>query len=225
MPTESPRQVADWLKPDDIGIMLDTAKTLYREQYELLCVLAFTGMRLGEVLALEWGDIDMRGHNIRVRRSRSRWGVHRPKTGRERVVDIGADLVATLRKLYARRAEQTLAAGRGAVLETVFLNQHGAPVSPQYVRESFTRVLKRAGLRRVRLHDLRHSYASNLLQAGAPIQFVSRQLGHASIKMTVDVYGHLLPGGYSDVLNQYHNAVHTRESATHPQPVPNSNPA
>ena len=206
LPPERSRQVSDWLRPDEIVAMLEAAKARYPEQYELLNVLAYTGMRLGEALGLEWGDIDYRGKHIRVRRSRSRWGVHEPKTKRERVVDIDADLAALLRNLYARRAEQSLASGHG-VTDRIFLNQQGEPISGSHVRERFGRILKRAGLRRVRLHDLRHSYASNLLQAGFPIQFVSRQLGHASIRMTVDVYGHLLPGGYSEMLDQYRQTV------------------
>ena len=66
----------------------------------------------------------------------------------------------------------------------------------------FIRCLEKAGLRRIRFHDLRHTFASLLIQNGEPLAYVKEQLGHASIKMTVDVYGHLVPGANREAINR-----------------------
>jgi integrase len=79
--------------------------------------------------------------------------------------------------------------------EWVFINDEGKPADMHNVKSrAFRRALEQAGLRRIRLHDLRHSYASILISAGVSPAYVQPQLGHASIKMTVDTYKHLIPG-------------------------------
>ena len=65
----------------------------------------------------------------------------------------------------------------------------------------FYNCLEKAGLRRIRFHDLRHTFASLLIQAGHPLAYIKEQLGHSSIRMTVDVYGHLVPGAHREVMN------------------------
>ena len=77
----------------------------------------------------------------------------------------------------------------------MFANQEGKPPDMHNIkRRAFLRALERAGLRRIRMHDLRHSYASILISAGVSAAYVQQQLGHASIKLTVDTYTHLIPG-------------------------------
>ena len=82
-------------------------------------------------------------------------------------------------------------------------------------------LLSKAGLRRIRIHDARHTYASLLLQAGEPIAYVKDQLGHSSIQVTVDVYGHFIPGANRAAVNRLTRAVadaRPRPNATQPQP-------
>ena len=71
----------------------------------------------------------------------------------------------------------------------------GTQIDPSNLRKIFNRLLADAGLRRVRFHDLRHSFASLLLQNGESLAYVKEQMGHSSINVTVDIYGHLVPGG------------------------------
>ena len=79
--------------------------------------------------------------------------------------------------------------------EWVFCNETGGPVDGDNLRHRvFYPLLGRAGLRRIRFHDLRHTFASLLIQNGESLAYVRDQLGHASIQLTVDTYGHLVPG-------------------------------
>ncbi len=96
--------------------------------------------------------------------------------------------------LQRRRKEEYFKLGED-MPEWVFINGEGRPLDQNNLRNRiFYRVLDSAGLRRVRFHDLRHSFASLLLQQGESLAYVKEQLGHESIKMTVDIYGHLIPG-------------------------------
>jgi integrase len=159
-----------------------------------LCALR-TGMRLGELLALEWGDIDFRGGFIEVRRGYVRGQITTPKNGKTRRIDMSRQLSDTLKALLVERKKEVLAKGWGEVPEQVFVNEQGGIIHEANLRNRvFFKALAKAGLRRIRIHDLRHSFASLLIQNGESLAYVKEQLGHHSISITVDIYGHLVPG-------------------------------
>jgi integrase len=160
-----------------------------------LCALR-TGLRLGELLGLQWGDIDYHGRFIEVRRSLVEGGrIELPKNGKIRRVDLSLVLAETLQRLRVKRAEEALARGWEQVPEWVFCNEEGRPIwKSNFERRVFHKALEKAKLRRIRFHDLRHTFASRLIQNGESLVYVKDQLGHHSIKVTVDVYGHLVPG-------------------------------
>ena len=76
----------------------------------------------------------------------------------------------------------------------VFCHPNGAPLTPDVVSHEFAKIARRAGLKGIRLHDLRHTHTSLMLQQGIHPKVVSERLGHASIQMTLDTYSHVLPG-------------------------------
>ena len=117
------------------------------------------------------------------------------KNGKIRRVDMSGHLAETLHHLRAARAKEALTRGWGAIPDWVFCNEEGKPLwKSDFERRIFHRVLAKAGLRRVRFHDLRHTFASRLIQNGESLAYVRDQMGHHSIKVTVDIYGHLVPG-------------------------------
>ncbi len=92
--------------------------------------------------------------------------------------------------------------GWGKVPEWIFLSQDGTPLDSRHWRSRvFNKALGKTGLRKIRIHDLRHSYASLLIQAGESLAYIRDQLGHHSIKVTVDVYGHLAPEGNKEAVD------------------------
>lgn len=175
---------------------------LWREHYPLFLCAVHTGMRIGELAALEWGDVDFHGRFLTVRRSFSKGRLReRTKTRRRRKVDISDELLMVLSDLRRRRKEESLAKGQWA--EWVFANQEGNRVDMDNIRRRvFNKALAKAGLRRLRLHDLRHTFASLLIQNGESLAYVRDQLGHTSIKTTVDIYGHLVPGANREAVNR-----------------------
>jgi integrase len=157
----------------------------------LLCALR-TGMRLGELLALQWGDIDWQGHFLVVQRNIVRGILTSPKSHQRRRVDMTPQLEAAL--LVWRRALRRRWLKKGEPMPGwVFPSLEGTALEERNARTAFARVLEKAKLRQIRIHDLRHTYATLLLQAGAPITYVSQQLGHRDASITLRVYAHWLP--------------------------------
>ena len=170
-----------------------------------------TGLRLGEQLGLQWGDVDWNGRFLAVQRSIVRGVVTSPKSHQRRRVDLSPQLVKAL--LDWRRAQQARWLKKGKPLPPwVFPSLEGRALEERNIRHVFTRMLTKAGIRLIRVHDLRHSYASLLLQAGAPITYVSQQLGHADASITLRVYAHYLPDGALREVNRLDAAA----SPAHP---------
>ena len=153
--------------------------------------LILTGMRVGELLGLEWSDLDWRGRAIVVRRA-LKHGVIGSTKGDEvgRRVDMGPVLAQTLRDHQARQAEHATADTR-----LVFPGpQGGFDDAQRLLRYEHRPALKRAGLRTSLVnHELRHTAAATWLSLGLGLEYVRRQMGHKTIGTTVRNYGHLEP--------------------------------
>jgi integrase len=176
---------------------LETAEEYTPRFAPIFRTLASTGMRLGEALGLQWAEVNFIQNEIRIRHALGENGkVDTPKSGHGRTVDMSSVLSDRLQRLAVQRKAETLAAGSTEVPVWAFCTTVGTPFSAPNVRDAMSRVLKKANLpAHFTPHCLRHTYASLLLQQGESIVYVQRQLGHASIQLTVDTYGKWLPMG------------------------------
>jgi integrase len=152
--------------------------------------LVSTGMRLNEATALQWGDVDHERHVIHVRRAAYQGQDYTPKSRRSaRAIDVGDQLLGALAAF-----KRELPPARQGASERIFRTIEGGRIDAANFRNrEWYPAIERAGVRRVVIHSLRHTYASQLLELGESIMYVSRQLGHASAAFTLTVYGHLLP--------------------------------
>jgi integrase len=151
-------------------------------------------MRLGELIALQWADIDFSERLIHVRRNRVAGKETSTKNKQRRRVDMSLQLTTALRTLRTERKRAAFKAGQ-PMAQAVFLTPDGRAVDGDNLRSRvFYRLLEKASLREIRFHDLRHTYASLPIQQGESLAYVQQQLGHSSIQVTVDIYGHLIPG-------------------------------
>ena len=190
------------LTAEEARALLQAALKHYPAHYPMLLCSIHTGMRMGELVGLQWGDVDDFGSFITVRRNIVRRRINETKTGRIRRIDMSDALRETLKALKRQRREQWLARGENSIPKWVFCCQNGNFMDPyNFKTYYFEPCLEKAKLRRIRFHDLRHSFASLLIQAGHPLAYIKEQLGHSSIRMTVDVYGHLVPGAHREVMN------------------------
>ena len=165
--------------------------------YEMYYIELATGLRRGELLGLKWDDIDMTNGTIRVQRQVARIDgeiVEAPlKTKNSyRTVSIGDDAIEVLK-------EQRKTVGRE--IEYVFPSPNGGPISPDSVLNMLHRVLERAGLPKIRFHDLRHTFATLALQNGVDIKTVSGMLGHFSAGFTLDTYAHVTTSAQKEAAN------------------------
>ena len=181
------------LAPPEIQALLAATDPRWRV---IILTAVLTGLREGELLGLAWGDIDWSARQVYVRQqyTAGRFSELKTKASRRRV-DLPAELVAELRRWR-------LACPPGAH-DLVFPNGAGNPEShSNLLNRGFYPALRRAGLRKIRFHDLRHTYASLLIANGEHPKRIQALMGHSSINVTMDVYGHLMPGGGDEVADR-----------------------
>jgi integrase len=176
------------LTPTEVNRLLDALPAAH---YPLFLTAVMTGVRLGELLALQWGDVDEASHRLHVRRTAYRGHFYVPKTRRSRrAIDIGDQLLGVLSNTRRERYGEAPPSSDALL----FPNAERAPLDPDWLRRRvWAPALAAAGLRHVRIHSLRHTFASMLIAQGENPKYISSQLGHASIQITLDRYGHLFP--------------------------------
>ena len=173
-----------------------------------------SGARKGELTALRWSDLDLENGQLHigrsVRRLKGGFVFSEPKTKRgRRTVVLSEPTIAVLRAHRQRQLEQRLRVGElWQDLDLIFPTRVGTPQDGNRASREFAKLAREAGVEPLRFHDLRHSSVSLLLQSGEPMADVSRRVGHATIAVTVDTYGHGLGAGGSmartmgDILSQ-----------------------
>ena len=162
-------------------------------------------MRRGEVLALRWSDIDLDGGILSVTRTleKSRNGglkFKQPKTQKSRrTISLPGITVDALKLHRVEQAELMLSLGAGWNEDgLVCMKNAGDPITPDTLTSNFKNMIKRTGLPLIRLHDLRHTHATQLLKAGVHPKIAQERLGHATIAVTLDLYSHVMPGMQED---------------------------
>lgn len=188
---------------------------------DLGCAVAVaigTGCRRGELLALRWCDLDLDSGTLRIARSLERVTIGSPKRTRyalrfkepktkqsRRTIALPSFALERLRRHRLDQAKRFMAAGAGRPDgNTLVFEREAMAWNPNTFGTTFAGIADRAGLPRVRLHDLRHSFASLLLAGGADLKTVSMALGHSTISVTADVYAHVSPAmlkGAAELLN------------------------
>jgi len=202
------RKEVEPFTPDEMNLFLETCAHRAPDFYPFFLCAFRTGMRLGELCGLQWGDIDWNAKYIMVQRSFNNGRVSPTKTGRHRRVDMSDQLSESLRSLLVDRKKEALKTGRGEVVEWIF-HRNNEPIAQNSARNVFKRILGKAGLRHRRIHDIRHTYVSLLLSNGQSPVYVKEQVGHSSIQVTVDIYGHLIPSSNRDAVNALDNIAPT----------------
>lgn len=176
--------------------------------------LIWTGIRRSELLGLQWSDLDLDMALMTIRRSLVRlqngtYVTEEPKTSSgARTLDLAPSTCLILKEHRAKH-EQAIDLLGIPISEAnlVFGHPDGSPRTPSTITQQFKRTARKAGLPEVRLHDLRHTHASLMLQQGTDIKTISTRLGHSSVAFTMDTYAHLLPGMQKSAMEKFEKAL------------------
>jgi integrase len=174
-------------------------ESIQGDRLEVLFTVALSlGLRRGELLGLSWRDVDLEKGTLLVRASLTRIEhgaeLGEPKTkGSRRTIHLPRTLVSILKRHRAKqKANELRAGGDWKNTGMVFTTFVGGPMTPNNLLRDLTRLAKKAGVPRIRVHDLRHTAATLMLKSGTPVKVVSETLGHASVRVTLDLYAHVL---------------------------------
>ncbi|MEN6581649.1 MAG: site-specific integrase [Armatimonadota bacterium] len=189
-----------------------TAAKEHRYHIPIL-IAATSGLRIGEVMALTWNAIDFVGNTISVYQAvqshswhmeigdvKTYWG--------KRAVPVDKSVISIL-KAHKQNIEE-LAKKQADVWQEhgwVSPDNTGELINIESVRKAFPKICKKAGVKIAGIHSLRHTYATIMLSEGVPIHIVSRRLGHSSIKITSDTYGHIMPETLNQSVNVFRDML------------------
>ena len=227
--SEKATREATSLKSGEVERLLRAAREeLELSDQALILTAVRSGLREGELAALQWGDIQFgeseedADRYIVVQRNYDRRWSHKmltPKSKKPRRVDMSRELRRVLLEVRDHRLVKAFADGKPEISdELVFPSEAGTPIEMNnFSQRVFKPLLATAGLRRIRFHDLRHTFGSLLIQAGASLAYVRDQMGHSSIQVTVDIYGHLIPGANISYVDKLDAMTAPQQSAMPPQ--------
>ena len=176
---EQQKEINPYTK-DEVRQFLDICKNHYPQSYSFFMTAFSTGLRLGELLALNWPDINLSERTIKVSKTYKCGEISGTKNGKTRFVDISDKLYEVLSAEHKKTG-------------IAFVNKKGKRHEQNTMGKHFKRILKNHDLRVIKFHDIRHTFVSLLISSGANIVYVKEQAGHSSIKMTIDVYSKFIP--------------------------------
>ena len=168
--------VVEFLSEDEVTLLINATEPQWRA---MVVVALNTGLRLGELLALAWSDVDFTRREITVRHNNYRGEILFPKSNKQRVIPMNDPTYFVLR-------------GHKNASKWLWPSPDGVPAKDHFARSAIKRAWKKAGLRKVWWHLLRHTFASNLASAGVPIISIQQLLGHSTVEQTMR-YAHLAP--------------------------------
>lgn len=209
-PPAVPRKEMRFLTPEEVIRLLDTAWTSNDRFAPLWTVAVYSGCREGELLGLKWEDVDFSRGTLRVQRNLVAAPMGEPvfgapKTNRSRrTLTLPDEALEALRFQRAKQDEDRNKLGQQYVdHDLVFATHWGTPLQARNVIRAFKAALERAGLpRMVRVHDLRHTAATLMLDAGVHPKVASERLGHSTVGITLDLYTHSVQRLDQDAANQ-----------------------
>jgi integrase len=204
----------DCLNSSEVKLLLDNTSS--HEWYCYFLIAVSTGMRYGEIAIMKWKFVDWEDKKyhitqnwIYVARERGN-GIGTPKTpSSENSVNLTPSCIEALKIHKENQEKRDIEINEeSGYHDLIFCTQKGTPYDRSSVmKRQFLPALKKAGLQRIRFHDLRHSFASILINSGVNFKYIQRQLRHSSIKTTFDIYGHLFPEKDQEITSNFDKTI------------------
>ncbi len=195
------KTIDSWSRKE-VGTLLALARKHEARFYPALAFLFYTGVRRGEVLALKWEDVDFDRQRIHIRRAYVKGQLTSPKSGKGRYVMMAPRLGELLLDVLAERRREAMENGWPELPEWVFCSKVGGIMDHDNFERPWRRVRRKAqakGVRALKMHCARHTWASLALASGKSVRWVAEQLGHADPSLTLRVYAHVIPDEETDL--------------------------
>ena len=195
----------------EIAKLLDTART--SDIYLLVVLIVTIGFRRGEITALTWDDIELDKQLLHIRNNTVIAGGKKitkaPKTSAGiRDIYLGDNIVALLKAEYAKYCEDKIRLGKAFIdSRCVIRKPNGEAFSPDSLTQKWIRFINAHNLKHIRLHDLRHTCATAMLNAGISAKVIQKRLGHSDITTTLNIYAHALPSANKEAGNTIDNRI------------------
>lgn len=205
------KDISTWTM-EESNTFMESAKE--NKFYIVFLLALYTGMRRGEILGLRWKHVDFENRNLSVTqtlyRTREKGLIFQePKTkNAKRQIALPGFVIEELKKHKLEQNKIKLALGAGYQdHQLVNCYEDGRPIDPRNILKHFERVTQKAGVPRLRFHDLRHTHATILLQLRENPKVVSERLGHSNIGITLDTYSHVIPDMQQDTADKFEQAM------------------
>lgn len=205
------------LDPDGLEKILEVARgTMY---FPLIHLATFTGMRRSELCGLRWKDINLQRGTVSISQilhclKGGQIVIEEPKTPKsKRLIGLSPDAILALRSYREMvEADMELLDIPLTGERLVFSKSDGSPLLPNTVTHAFGKMARRAGMKGITLHSLRHSHASVMLQEGVSSRTVADRLGHSNVVITLGTYSHLTPGVKEEAAMKFEEALHNAKT-------------
>ena len=195
---------------DELKKFLDTAKDIDFKKYALFRLLAYSGMRVGECLALTWHDLDIKNKTVSVSKTVARTEkglvIQTPKTkASNRKISLDDRTIRILKEWQLEQRKQLLMLGINAMNseQLIFSNNANTFITNATVRGYIKQISKKAGIYQVTTHGFRHTHATLLFASGMDIKQVQARLGHSKVQTTLDIYTHTMKEKQDEIGDEF----------------------
>jgi len=205
----------NYLSAEELNKLLDFSEEHSNlTNYNLMLTLAYTGLRKGEALGLQWNEVDFKAKTIRVRRTRDQTSVRPPKTKNSyRTIPVDDIVFSQLKKYKVWCKKHLLRKGKHLKDEDfVFISTQGNPITNSTVNRNFKNLIEKGNLKSITVHGLRHTHATILLNRGTPTKVIADRLGNTP-KMIDEVYGHVLEESKDQTVKVFSESLGAKSGA------------
>lgn len=189
----------NYYNKDELKKFLDVAKNTNLKKYALFRLLAYSGMRIGECLALTWHDLDYKNNTIAINKTLARTNngikIQTPKTkASNRVISLDNETIQVLKMWQLEQRKQLLKVGINAMdsKQLIFSNGKNSFIIVPTVRLAIKQIAKKAGIHSITTHGFQHTHATLLFASGLDIKQVQARLGHSNVQTTLNIYTHAM---------------------------------
>ncbi|MBZ8121439.1 tyrosine-type recombinase/integrase [Bacillus thuringiensis] len=208
IPKKEKSSIQPWTEEEVKSFLFHSQDSRYHIGYVIAIT---TGMRLGEVLGLRWQDVDFKNSTVTINQTigfDNKVKLTAKNKSSKRTIPVPAKIIEALKKYRTQVNKEKLRLGSAYKdLDLINCNEVGEVLKRCTFRAHFKKIIKKAGIKEIRFHDVRHTHATLLLKQGVNPKIISERLGHTDISMTLRIYSHILPNMQKEAVENFGKSI------------------